>query len=283
MGSFTVQFGNMQVESPVKYVLHNLVSIKQYSRTVSAVLGNLNVPISRNFYSQNDPSERDVNFHFQHHMKQDFWDRPQLDLDSLQHRQYDIVQPQLTNLGNLAPDYLSIPGHQNCLSSYNPNPGSPYSVKCLPLMRPHSCLQSTWNKVKQLFKGSSCSSEAETCSTPKIDWTLCSKYCMACLSVTCQSQNWQPDSICLTSGSPEQCNFEGHLASDDTHVSISSVNYGQQCQLFSNDPFVVTLSSPKYGASFVVSDGKTRPNDVDHMFGNNSLNQIGTNYTVISV
>ena len=179
--------------------------------------------------------------------------------------------PQLTNLGHLVPDYLSIPGHQNCLSSYNPNPGSSYSVKCLPLMRPNSCLESTWIKVRELFKGNSCPSETETCSMPKIDWTFCSKYCMACLSISCQSQNWKPDSICLTSGSPLQCNFAGHLVSDDTHVRVSGLNPGQQCQPFSNDPLVVYLSSPKYAASFVVSDGKTRPHDVDHIFGNNSL------------
>ena len=185
--------------------------------------------------------------------------------------------PKLPNLGELRPDYLSIPGHQNCLSSYNPNPGSSYSVKCLPLMRPNSCLESTWIKVKQLFEGSFCSSEAEKCSSPKIDWSICPKSCMACLSISCQSQNWQPDSICLTSGSIQPCDLVGHLASDDTHVSVSSVNYGQQCELFSNDPFIVTLSSPKYGASYLVSDGKTKPNDVDHVFGNHSLTQKGKN------
>ena len=276
MGSFTDQFGFMQVESPVRYDFHNLVFIKQHFRTVSALWGNQDAAISQDFHPHNDPSAHDVNFHFQHHMSQDYWDRPELDLDHLKHRQYDIEIPQFTNLGTLGPGYLSIPGHQNCLSSYNPNPGSSYSVKCLPQMRPNSCLESTWIKVRQLFQGSSCSSGTGKCSTPEIDWSICPKTCMACLSVKCQSQNWQPDTICLTSGRPEQCYFDGHLASDDTHVSISAVNFGQQCQLFSNDPMLVTLSGPKYGpASFVVANGKTRPNDV--LIGNNSLTQKGNN------
>ena len=58
------------------------------------------------------------------------------------------------DIGSLAPEYLSIPGYQDCLGIYNPSPS--YKAKCLPKYRPSKCVNSVWKEIQSVFIGENC-------------------------------------------------------------------------------------------------------------------------------
>ena len=58
------------------------------------------------------------------------------------------------SLGTPTPGYLTIPGHQECLDTYRPNPM--YSAKCIPETRPAKCALPAWEQMKNVFDGEVC-------------------------------------------------------------------------------------------------------------------------------
>ena len=53
----------------------------------------------------------------------------------------------------IAPAYLSIEGHENCLGSHS---NRQYNVKCLPKTRPSNCSDEIWERVQDSFTGIPC-------------------------------------------------------------------------------------------------------------------------------
>ena len=57
-------------------------------------------------------------------------------------------------IGLGAPEYLSIPGHEDCLGTYNPSPS--FEANCLPSTKPSKCLPPSWTEIQQKFDGEKC-------------------------------------------------------------------------------------------------------------------------------
>ena len=70
------------------------------------------------------------------------------------------IQPaSIGGLGGAPPAYLSVPGHQDCLGTYNPSPS--FTAKCLPSVKPSACADDSWNDIKDVFEGEDCPNERQ--------------------------------------------------------------------------------------------------------------------------
>jgi len=54
------------------------------------------------------------------------------------------------------PEYLSIPGHEDCFGSYRSS--SSLTLTCLPRTRPERCIPPVWDRILQVFDGDRCPS-----------------------------------------------------------------------------------------------------------------------------
>ena len=55
----------------------------------------------------------------------------------------------------LPPAYLSVSGHQDCLSSHQPRDAS-HTEKCIPQSQPGNCLDAAWTELQNVFEGIVC-------------------------------------------------------------------------------------------------------------------------------
>ena len=60
--------------------------------------------------------------------------------------EFPLWQNGSPSLGIAAPEYLSVPGHEDCLDSFNPS--SSFSTKCIPSIKPGKCSQRSWQELK---------------------------------------------------------------------------------------------------------------------------------------
>ena len=78
----------------------------------------------------------------------DSWDKLKLEV---QEQRIDKCTPKvvLGGVGALPPKYLSVAGHKDCLGSHTPFEGATHTSICFPDGRPSSCLEDSWDKLKE--------------------------------------------------------------------------------------------------------------------------------------
>merc|ERR1711963_130828 len=172
-----------------------------------------------------------------------------------------------------APEYLSVLGHEDCLSTYSPAPGR--TEKCIPKSIPDLCIPPAWDELQIVFDGKICPDlplwqdtptnpnvrVPSSCTSPTIKWKGCPRIggldCDACFSIVYDDAQGGDDTLCMKKGS-SNCIFTGKLLSDDSYAAITASS--GNCRPFSNNELEVSLSSDRCSGSWIVKDGKaTRP------------------------
>ena len=83
----------------------------------------------------------------------DSWDKLKVEVEE---QRIEKCAPKLVlgGVGSLPPKYLSVTGHKECLNSHTPFKGATHTTVCLPSGRPSSCLEDSWDKLKEeVFEG----------------------------------------------------------------------------------------------------------------------------------
>ena len=133
-----------------------------------------------------------------------------------------------TIVGIGAPQYLSVPGYEDCLRSYNPSPS--YTARCLPSNKPLACFDDSWSKIKRVFDGTRCPETnrigigaPEYLSVPGFE------VCLGKYNPTSSSSSaW-----CIPSTKPSSC-------IQSAWDKIQGVFRGERC------PMTIGLGAPEY-------------------------------------
>ena len=123
----------------------------------------------------------------------------------------DSCQPMLVGgLGSLPPKYLSISGHQQCLESHSPRAGATHTEICLPSSRPASCIEDSWDQLKEEVYGGRIEKCRQTIQSVGGQFGLPPAYLTIdghkkCLSSHSTSPGASHNEICVPKSKPSGC------------------------------------------------------------------------------